>query len=731
MEEAMMDTVIPIWGGCAGEAFFRRKFTLGENFSRAVVRIFADTGFELFLNGRPVAFVDEWNNTRDYDVTPFLQKGENLVAVHGLNHSGHRGFSFELCCGGRQVLVSDESWLESDRERWNWTRPECDDRSWASARAVPLQYAGLPQWKGHAGDRPEKVIPYLDGSLFFTGAIPKAVCSPFFRQTEKKQKEEISPEILEVVGEEYRNSRNACPGKEIFPAAWPELEGSARGTDGVFRLSGASRYEGPFFLIDFGEETVGFLRFRTSSSGPVRVRLRYGEILAECVSEPARNKLMHRMLVEEIMLGDGVQEWESRMRVGFRFVRVELFDSPEEVEFSGFSVRTSLYPVEYRGYFHCSDPLLNRIWEAGRKTVHLCMQEYYLDGIKRDRFLWVGDTRAEALYNYYLFGDRELFRFCWEALASGQYADGAIPSEAGEGASCLWDYVAWWVIALHDYRLFTGDDEFPLKLRRNLYAAADWLAARAGKNGTIDIPENPCTSWMIVLNQAVGLSPFLNQLYLRTLRTAVEIAGLAGDAAELSRYRELLERTEPAVENLLREKPLSEEKGLASASTGLYEILEQQFARGESGKALESIRRNWGALLASGADTLYEGFYASDRHYPSVTDPSEKRLFISYCHGWTAGPCALLPAEIAGIKPLEPGFRRFRVAPKREDLSEVKAVVPTPFGEIALALTCTELHLRVPAGTTAELELSSPQPLRQTLHAGIHRISLTSEGNER
>ena len=108
----MMDTVIPIWGGCAGEAFFRRKFTLGENFSRAVVRIFADTGFELFLNGRPVAFVDEWNNTRDYDVTPFLQKGENLVAVHGLNHSGHRGFSFELCCGGRQVLVSDESWLE-------------------------------------------------------------------------------------------------------------------------------------------------------------------------------------------------------------------------------------------------------------------------------------------------------------------------------------------------------------------------------------------------------------------------------------------------------------------------------------------------------------------------------------------------------------------------------------------------------------------------------------------
>ena len=123
------------------------------------------------------------------------------------------------------------------------------------------------------------------------------------------------------------------------------------------------------------------------------------------------------------MLGAGVQEYESRQRVGFRFVRIELFDTPQGAELSEFSVRASLYPVSYRGYFHCSDPLLNRIWEAGRKTLHLCMQEYYLDGVKRDRFLWVGDTRAEALYNYYLFGDQELFRFCWEEIASVQYAD--------------------------------------------------------------------------------------------------------------------------------------------------------------------------------------------------------------------------------------------------------------------------------------------------------------------
>lgn len=159
------------------------------------------------------------------------------------------------------------------------------------------------------------------------------------------------------------------------------------------------------------------------------------------------------------------------------------------------------------------------------------------------------------------------------------------------------------------------------------------------------------------------------------------------------------------------------------SSTSLYELLELLFARGDSREALEVIRREWGALLDTGADTLYEGFYASPGRYPVVTDPQARALYVSFCHGWTAGPCALLPAEIAGIKPLEPGFRRFRVAPNPVDLAEVEAVVPTPHGEIAFALNSSELRLLVPEGTTAELELPEAEPLRRTLPPGIHRIA--------
>ena len=221
-----MISVQPIWGSIAKEAFLRRRFQLTERPRRAVLRIFSDTGYELFLNGRLVAVVDEWNNTRDYEVTPFLRAGENLAAVHVVNHSGHRGCSLELCCDGVVNLVSDGNWRASDCEKWGWILPEFDDRGWSGARIVPLRHAGLPQWRGHAGDHPERVIPCLQGSPFFVGEIPKAVDSPFFRM--RNPAEEAPPELAGIVGDDYRHSWNDRPAPLAHVVAYPQADGVRR-----------------------------------------------------------------------------------------------------------------------------------------------------------------------------------------------------------------------------------------------------------------------------------------------------------------------------------------------------------------------------------------------------------------------------------------------------------------------------------------------------------------------
>ena len=39
--------------------------------------------------------------------------------------------------------------------------------------------------------------------------------------------------------------------------------------------------------------------------------------------------------------------------------------------------------------------------------MHLTTREFFIDGIKRDRWVWSGDAIQSYLMNYYLFFDNE------------------------------------------------------------------------------------------------------------------------------------------------------------------------------------------------------------------------------------------------------------------------------------------------------------------------------------
>lgn len=713
-----------LWGNSRNEAFFRKTFNLPARPQKAFLRISVDTGYELFINGRLVAAVDEWNNTRDYEVALFLQRGINLIAVHGVNHAGHRCFALALRTdASSEMIVSDTSWKVSDREVWGWQLPEFDDSGWEAAIAQPLRFAGAPQWQGVPGDGRFALIPVLQCSPFFAGAIPKGVDSPF--HTARTDGWSPDPEVVAVVGSGYTDSVKSVPEQFPCPALiFPVENSGGRLTGQTFTVPQTARYTGPALIVDFGREVVGHFRMRLKSESSVSFRLHFGETISECLSEPPRDVLQHRMLTEEVRLFSGEREYECRTRVGFRFVRMEFFDCQSPVEASSFGLRSEVYPVSYRGYFHCSDELLNDIWRTGRKTLHFCMQEYYLDAVKRDRMLWVGDTRAEALYNYYLFGDTALFRFCWDEMAKCAYADGAIPSAWGEGSSLLWDYNAWWVVAFHDYYLHSGDADFLRKHADSICRATDFMLPYCGKDGLYSLPENPYPSWMVVLDNAVGVSSFHNALFLRALETALEACELSGNTAGAEKYRNRLAVSRPAIEALLTREPVYKSQSQRVHSTGCHEIAETLFADGRSAEALDFIREYWGKMLReTESDTLSEGFYKHNSRYASQNDPEASATFISYCHGWTAGPNALLPREVAGIRPLEPSFRRFTVAPAMADLTSLQAVVPTPHGEIAISLQQTDGQIRgsllVPEGCTAEVTVNASS---RQLSAGMHRI---------
>jgi len=79
--------------------------------------------------------------------------------------------------------------------------------------------------------------------------------------------------------------------------------------------------------------------------------------------------------------------------------------------------------------------------------------------------------------------------------------------------------------------------------------------------------------------------------------------------------------------------------------------------------------------------------------------PGVRALPKSLCHAWGAGPAAILPAEILGLRPTKDGWAEFTVEPRLGSLSWVTAAVPTPSGRIEIDVRDGQLTLSVPAGS--------------------------------
>jgi hypothetical protein len=189
--------------------------------------------------------------------------------------------------------------------------------------------------------------------------------------------------------------------------------------------------------------------------------------------------------------------WRSPgIRGAERWISVQL-QSAGTVSIDYVRVREEhLHPTvaDYTGRFLSSDDLLNRIWYSSIYTYtldsfkdlrpgHTYGNVVVTDGAKRDRMIWLGDLVVEnMLGDYALRQAPRVIRDSISAFACEQLPDGEISMASqidsvcpgkpdpfvysapelgpATSASGLPEYTLWWVIAVHDYDLFTGDDAF-------------------------------------------------------------------------------------------------------------------------------------------------------------------------------------------------------------------------------------------------------------------------------
>lgn len=475
-------------------------------------------------------------------------------------------------------------------------------------------------------------------------------------------------------------------------------------------------HEGASILLDFGKEIQGGIQIVRTIDGShqaARFRLCLGESVTEALSSvdapgtTATND--HSARDVEISV-----PWLGSMEYGnsgFRFARLDLLDADgEAVGLVAVRAISRLRNIPYQGSFRCSDERLNQIWQTGAYTVHLCMQDYLWDGVKRDRLVWMGDMHPEVMTANTVFGNQAVIR------KSLDYVRDNTPANDWMNGIC--SYSLWWIIIQHHLYQWYGDKAYLQE--QYIYLAALLNHVMEQMNGTREaFPEGRFIDWPSNDQPAV-IHAGLQALSVRALEAGAEMAGWLGDSALkekcLSVSRELRQYVPDMVGNSQAAAllSLSGMVGAAEASAIIlqngpeaftsfmgYYLLEALARSGHYAEAMQLMSEYWGRMLDLGATTFWEDFNYRDAKNAARIDEvvPEGRFDIhadggawcyvglrhSFCHGWASGPTAWLSAHVLGIEPVDPGCKTVRITPHLGQLDWAEGTFPTPYGVIEVS----------------------------------------------
>ncbi len=481
---------------------------------------------------------------------------------------------------------------------------------------------------------------------------------------------------------------------------------------------------GQQWLIDFGKETFGFVKFH-HLQGKGKLSLYYGESKEEAQATETCETLDH-LTIDQPDAADYVLEGSR----AFRYVQVQ---ADPGIQFDSVSMLYEYLPLDYRGQFRCSDERINQIWDIAAYTLHLNTREFFIDGIKRDRWIWSGDAYQSYLMNYYLFFDNPSVKRTLLALRGKNPVSSHI--------NTILDYTFYWFIGIYDYYLYSGDKSFIQQIYPQMVSMMDFCLGRLNDNGMV---EGLSGDWVFIdwaPMSKQGEVSFEQLLFCRSLETMALCADLAGDSENVSRYQSMASSLKTKILNtfwsdekqaLLHNRVegklsddvtryanmfaiffeyLDDEKEQAIKEHVLlndsvqkittpymrfYE-LEALCAMGEQELVLQEIRDYWGGMLQLGATSFWEKYDPTEEgaeHYAMYGRPFGKSL----CHAWGASPIYLFGKYYMGVHPLSAGYEEYSVEPVLGGLDWMEGAVPTPQGDIFVYCSGKEIKIKAEAG---------------------------------
>jgi len=450
--------------------------------------------------------------------------------------------------------------------------------------------------------------------------------------------------------------------------------------------------DGDSFILDFGEYLTGHFSFSLTAEGrgvdsPARIKLTFGEVPAQ-VAEPYdhyHGGLCRAWLQDEVINIDVLPATlQLPRRYSFRYVKVEVVAvSPNYgVRFDQISATALTSAGQNQRPLPANTPeLLQRIDAVSLNTLRNCMQTVFEDGPKRDRRLWIGDARLQALANYDTFQNYDLVKRCLYLFAGLPRADGLVAACEFEtpkplrGHEYIIDYAALYVAMLLDYARATND----WKTARDLWPVAhrqlEILSQCVQANSLFSAPSG---SWVFVdWKDGLDRTAAMHGIFVYALRQGRELARKLDAEREVSDYSKSIARLTAAARSaffdsarqvfvsgpqrqvswatqawMVLSEIASRSEGAVALQTAqnlpeairpgapyLYHyFVEAMIKSGLKANALELVQSYWGGMVQSGADTFWEVYDPTN----PLLSPYGDVLSNSYCHAWSCTPAYLL-----------------------------------------------------------------------------------------
>jgi hypothetical protein len=687
---------------------FRRELTLERVPKRMPLSVTADNRFILFVNGRRVASgpstgtIQHWRVTT-VDLAPWLTPGRNVIAAVVWNFGDFAPLAQSTVATGFRLVGEP---ISTGAPGWR-VKIDAGHSATKGSEQIPWQYyvASAPEIIA-AGKTDWDWAGLTERGDGWQDAVPAPAAAARQLVADRLPPQSFTPASPGTV------VRTTQAGGEGFPARPVVVPAHSQVTLLLKRDAMISAY--PALTVSGGKGAT--------------IKLRYSEALYDAQRRKGDRELVDDRKVLglfDTFLADGARRtfaplwWRT-----WRFAEIEVTTGSEPLTMEAFSVSETGYPFKQVAHFNSSDPVLDRIWEIGWRTLRIDAHETYMDSAYWEQLQYTGDTRLQMLISYAVAGDSRLAEQAIDAFAQtdadGGLVWGAAPSR---GANVIATFSFAWVGMLADWALQQPDPDPIVRHLPRMRVVLDWFEPLRNEEGLLGA--NPQWNFIDWAGQRwddrttfpsygkLGGSCLMTVMWLGALQQGAALEAAHGDASRAAANSLRADRARAAIRAhcwdaqraLFADNP---DRNVFSQHMNtlavLYDVATAEEARG----ILERI-----TVAGSGIDappgmfvsTYYFAWYLvrafehagmTDRYLELLhtwrellklnytTWPESRGDTRSDTHAWSAHPTADLLGLVAGIQPAAPGYSRVRIAPLLGHLTSLDAVAVTPKGAVSV-----------------------------------------------